>query len=286
LTSTAALKDAGVILDERGRAWPPHPLPLAKRVGRLTPDFDVVAYAVRQRGYVHVMPLRDALVVRFHPATVHRLAAIAAFYEIAARMPKRLVLACLGSPEGPDRYEIFFKLSDGLRRLEAAADARQARDSSKRLCLPLEAISPEDDWFALLFRIWREARAGRRLPASEAVDTALNIACGRAHIVDTREPDPRRYRFRLWGSVNSYGYGQCNLTLGEMPAGLMRSDAIEDYRNAVNTGVPTYQLINRLEDNVPFSYARLLLPLACDGWRVDGLLILINERRIGELSPL
>jgi len=333
--AATGLEKAGVILDSAGKAWPSHPSSLARKLGYPTSDFDVVAHAVRQLGYVHVAPLRDALVVKFDPVTVNHLAAIAAFYEIAGRAPRRLILACPGKPGSPDRYEIFYSLSEGLKRLEAAAEAfhnstqpvptppsptgsrqHRAQDSrqrvrktgevvsfwrsealavrelsrnfSKRLCLPLDAIAPEDEWLARVLGIWRDARAGWRLPGCESLDPmeALNIARGRAHIVETRDTDPAGYRFRLWGAVNSYNLGHSDMTLGQMPTGLMREDAIEDYWEVVNTGVPNYQLIHRLENDLVLSYARLLLPLAADGRRVDQLIVLINERRLRELNPL
>jgi hypothetical protein len=318
----AGSERTGVILDDAGRAWPSHPLSLARQLGCPTGDFDVIAHAVRHLGYIHVAPIRDALVVKFDPATVHHLAAIAAFYEIAGRAPKRLILACPGKPGSPDRYEIFHRFNEGLKRLEAAAEAcrnsnlmpppaesqdpepgekrpvisfwrpdRQATRglagaSSKRLCLPIDAILPADAWLARLLGIWRDARAGWRLPACESLDPleALNIARGRAHIVETREADPTRYRFRLWGAANSYGAGHTNQTLAEMPPGLMREDAIEDYWEVVSTGVPTYQLIHHAENGLAYSYARLLLPLAADGRRVDQLLVLFNERFLPELK--
>jgi hypothetical protein len=325
---------AGVILDDAGRAWPSHPLAVARQLGCPTADFDVIAHAVRHFGYIHLAPIRDALVVKYDPATVHHLAAIGAFYEIAGRAPKRLILACPGGPGHPDRYEIFNSLSAGLKRLEAAAaeafhnstdpvpppsgaapgrrhrprdpgrpgkktgeilswraDApavrRANRDFSKRLWLPLDAISRDDEWLGRLLGLWRGARPNWRLPASESLDPigALNIARGRAHIIETRDTDPSGYRFRLYGAV-TYGRGRSNLTLGEMPPGLMRDDAIEDYWEVVSTGVPNYQLIHRLEDHLALSYARLLLPFAADGRRVDRLLVLINERRLRELTPL
>jgi hypothetical protein len=327
---------AGVIIDDTGQPLPPHPLYLAQRLGVSTGDFDVIAYAVKNLGFVLVTPLRGGLLVKFEPATVHRLAAIAAFYEIAGRAPKRLILACPGKLGGPDRYEILHDLSEGLRRLEAALEARrdedgpprprqqprqspparslrqsprrgtarggrivsfwrpdglairqQAEDLSKRLCLPLTAIAPQDEWLGQLLSIWRNARPHWRLPASESLDTleVLNIARGRAHIVDTRAADPADYRFRLWGTVNSYGSGHTNHTLAQMPAGLMREDALEDYWEVVTTGVPTYQLIHHVENGRLFSYARLLLPLAADGRHVDQLLVLINERALPELGP-
>jgi hypothetical protein len=318
----AGSERTGVILDDAGRAWPSHPLSLARQLGCPTGDFDVIAHAVRHLGYVHVAPIRDALVVKFDPATVHHLAAIAAFYEIAGRAPKRLILACPGKPGSPDRYEIFHRFNEGLKRLEAAAEACRnsnfppparsqdpdaserkrpvisfwrpdgrvisglAGASSKRLCLPIDAILPADAWLARLLGIWRDARVGWRLPACESLDPleALNIARGRAHIVETREADPTRYRFRLWGAANSYGTGHTNQTLAEMPPGLMREDAIEDYWEVVSTGVPTYQLIHHAENGLAYSYARLLLPLAADGRRVDQLLVLFNERFLPELK--
>jgi hypothetical protein len=307
-------------------------LSLARQLGCPTGDFDVIAHAVRHFGYVHVAPIRDALVVKFDPATVHHLAAIAAFYEIAGRAPRRLILACPGRPGSPDRYEIFYSLSDGLRRLEAAAEvfhnssgrvqappaaARGRRprnqeprrpvkktgpsvssartdaavrrvhgDVSKRLWLPLEAISPEDEWLAQLLGMWRGARAGWRLPACESLDPfeTFNIARGRAHIVETRDADPPGYRFRLWGAANSYGTGHTNRTLAQMPPSLMRDAALEDYREVVTTGVPIYQLIHHAANGLAYSYARLLLPLGADGQRVDQLLVLFNERLLPELK--
>jgi hypothetical protein len=331
LTATGS-ESAGVILDDAGRAWPPHPLSLARQLGCPTGDFDVIAHAVQHFGYVHVAPIRDAVVVKFDPATVHHLAAIAAFYEIAGRAPKRLILACPGKPGSPDRYEIFYSLSAGLKRLEAAAEAfhnssgrvvtpptaacgRRPRsqdsrrsvkktgpsasisrtdgavrkvhgDVLKRLWLPLEAISPEDEWLAQLLGMWRGARAGWRLPACESLDPfeTLNIARGRAHIVYTRDAEPHGYRFRLWGAASSFESSHTDQTLAQMPLSLMREAAIEDYREVVTTGVPTYQLIHHAENGLAYSYARLLLPLAADGRRVDQLLVLFNERFLPELK--
>jgi hypothetical protein len=331
---TAVISEtAGVLIDDTGMPLPADPMYLIQRLGCPAGDFDAIAHAVRNLGYIQVAPVRGALLVKFEPTTVRRLAAIAAFYEIAGRAPKRLILACPGTSGNPDRYEIFHDLSEGLKRLEAALEARQdargearsarqpssgrgpgkssrrgsagggrvvsfwrpdglairrqADDLSKRLCLPLEAIAPQDAWFGQLLDIWRKARPGWRLPAIESLDTleVLNIARGRAHIVDTRESDPAGYRFRLWGTVNSYGTGHANQTLAQMPAGLMREGALEDYWEVVTTGVPTYQLILHIEHGLPFSYARLLLPLAADGRRVDQLLVLINERALPELDP-
>jgi hypothetical protein len=163
---------------------------------------------------------------------------------------------------------------------------RVEADFSRRLCLPLDAISCEDQWLGRLLSIWRSVRPGWLLPARSSLDSLelLRAALGRAHIIDTRDEDPYCYRFRLWGTVNSYGGEYTHRLLGEMPAGLMREDAAEDYWEVVTTGVPTYQLVHRGENYIRYSYARLLLPLATDGKYVDQLLVLINERPLPEVD--
>jgi hypothetical protein len=163
-----------------------------------------------------------------------------------------------------------------------------AGDRSTRLCRPLTAVPAADEWLGRLLGFWGNARRGRRLPSCESLDSLelLNIACGRAHIVDTGSSNPLGYRFRLWGAVNSYGGGYANRALGEMPQGLMREDAIAEYRQVVVSGMPTYHLINVVENELVYSYARLLLPLAQDGRRVDRMIVLINERQLPELAAL
>ena len=326
---------AGVIFDDMGEALPAHPMDLACRLARFTGDIDIIDYAIQRLGFVYVAPIRDALLVKFEPSTVHHLAVFAAFYEIVGHAPNRLILGCPGKAGNPDRYEIFNNLIEGLKRVEAAlqrsqasidlaeqrfagspvdgrlcesprdrypnrervaafsglsgrAVKKQAGDHSRRLSRPLDAISPEDEWLRQLLRGWHEARSGWRLPSSESLDPLqlLNIARGRAHIVDTSQSNPEGYRFRVWGTVNSYGSGHAKKTLGEMPAGLMRDNAIEDYREVVTTGVPTYRLISHVESKSSYSYARLLLPLAADGLCVDQLVVLINERPLPELEVL
>jgi len=322
------LDTPGVIFDDAGEGWPTQSPQLAQRLACGADGSSVIDYALRERGYVCVIPIRDALFLTFEPSVVSPLAAFAAFYEISARAPKLLILAHPEKAGQSDRYEVFNNVIDGLRRLEAAAGLKQvsqalnahsapiigfsrhrdrgskrrqsarastigatdrcspAGDHSARLSRPLASISADDKWFGQLLRLWGNARNGRRLPSSESLDPfeLLNIACGRAHMVETSNSNPAGYRFRLWGAVNSYGNGYSDRTLGEMPAGLMRDGAIADYRQAVATGIPHYHLIAHIENKVPYSYARLLLPLAQDGRRVDRLIVLINERGLPEFG--
>jgi hypothetical protein len=328
----ALATEAGVIFDDRGVAWPADPAYFVRRLGITGAHVDAITLTVQQFGFVHVAPIRDALLVKFEPSAVCHLAAYAAFYEIAGRAPKRLILAYPGKAGGSDRYEIFNDLTAGLKRVEIAlarnvsgpahrrrgnlqADHSgrqprqepalrpgptagsgvvrlavnvQAENSSERLCRPLDSIAPEDGWFGDLLDIWHAARIGWQLPSPESFDPleVVNISCGRAHVVDARTGDPEGYRFRVWGKVNPYPGDYKNRTLAQMPAGLMRRDAIEDYWEVTMTGLPTYHLFRRTEDRHQMSYSRLLLPLATNGRRVDQLLVLINQREISEFNTL
>ena len=111
---------AGVIFDDAGEALPADPIYLARRLGQVAGDVDVIAYAVQALGFVHVAPIRDALLVRFEPSTVCHLAAFAAFYEIAGHHPRRLILGSPRKAGTPDRYEIINSVMEGLKRVEAA----------------------------------------------------------------------------------------------------------------------------------------------------------------------
>jgi hypothetical protein len=296
----ALATETGVIFDDRGVAWPADPACFVRRLGLADGPIDAITLAVQKFGFVHVAPIRDALLVKFDPSAVCHLAAYAAFYEIAGRAPKRLILAYPGKRGASDRYEIFNNRSAGLKRLEAALErnasrpARRQHDrieaeySSERICRPLDAIALEDKWLGDVLDSWRAARIGWQLPSPQSFDPleVVNISCGRAHVVDTRTSDPKSYRFHVWGKVNPYPGEYRNRTLAQMPAGLMRQDAIEDYWEVTTTGVPTYHLFHRVEERHQMSFSRLLLPLATDGRRPDQLLVLVNERQIPEFETL
>jgi hypothetical protein len=113
----------GVIFDGAGEALPPEHL--AQQLGCQAGDTDAITYAVRTLGFVHVAPIRDALLVKFDPSTVLHLAALAALYKIVAQAPKRLVLVYPGQEGGLDQYQIFNSLISGLKRVEAALSSSE-----------------------------------------------------------------------------------------------------------------------------------------------------------------
>ena len=153
-------------------------------------------------------------------------------------------------------------------------------DCSQRIYPPTDAILAADAWMGQALGIWRDARSGSSPPSIESLDLSdlPGMSGGKAHLLDTNADEPEGYWFRHWGRNNSYVAGHNNLTLGQMPSGLMREAAMEDYRRAVTTAAPCYSLISMVEGSRGYSYAQLILPLATRGQRADHLLVLINER--------
>ena len=77
---------------------------------------DPIDYAIRQLGFVRVLPLQSALIVEFQPKTASDFAVIAAFYEITKRAPRRIVLVC---PDEPEPFEILHSPRQAILRIEA-----------------------------------------------------------------------------------------------------------------------------------------------------------------------
>lgn len=178
-------------------------------------------------------------------------------------------------------------MSFGLE--DVVATIRDRSDFSSRLCLAPMEVRAEDDWIGRLLALWEGRRRGALLPARTDFDNVelMAMSRGRSHIVDTTADQPTGYFFRLWGSTVSLDRGAdyTKMRLGSMPHTTMRDAALEDYADVVATGVPAYQLVHHLQGFMPYSYARLLLPLATNGRQVDQVLVSINERDIPELLP-
>jgi len=165
---------------------------------------------------------------------------------------------------------------------------RDHADLSRRLCLPPGEIRTQDEWLGKLFARWDGLRAGGMLPKRAAFDPVelMGLSRGRVHIVDTSAGDARGYCFRLWGSEVDFDRGAdyTKRCLGEMPHTTMRAAALEDYADAVESGVVSYHLVYSVQEFLPHSYARLILPLTVDGRQVSQLLVCINQRSIPEVS--
>jgi hypothetical protein len=170
-----------------------------------------------------------------------------------------------------------------VTRLNSSAIIAEKRGSDiyKRVRLPLDEIAPPDVKLAEMLGYWNGLRRGRQLPARSAIDPLmLKRMMGWTHIVDTTAENPAEYFYRLWGSSVRFDSGKdhTRMAVGGCPWPIVRDAIMQDYGSVVATGEPTYHLISHTINYVRQSIARLLLPLAKDGRRVDQLLVMVNER--------
>jgi hypothetical protein len=159
----------------------------------------------------------------------------------------------------------------------------QGNDDCRRVRLRPDAICDADKRLGEILRYWNNLRAGHRLPSRSQIDVSmLKSMLGWIHVVDTSAASPGEYYYRLWGSSITLDRGKdhTKMTLGACPWPILRDAAMEDYGDVVATGEPAYHLISHTLGLRRHSFARLLLPLAADGRRVNQLLVLINERRL------
>ncbi len=160
---------------------------------------------------------------------------------------------------------------------------RQGNDSYKRVRLGLDAMCQADKRLSETLRYWNDLRRGRRLPSRDEIDLPmLTPMMGWIHVVDTGAASPGEYFYRLWGSKIRLDRGKdhTRMSLGACPWPILRDAIMQDYGDVVATGEPAYHLISHTINNARHSIARLLLPLATDGRRVDQLFVFINERRL------
>jgi len=84
---------AGLLIDDRGEVWADDCPVLMHRLGRKEPDFDLVGYAVRNLGFIHLLPNGANLRVSAREKLFSPEALITALYWIVDCRPQRIMLA-------------------------------------------------------------------------------------------------------------------------------------------------------------------------------------------------
>ncbi len=164
---------------------------------------------------------------------------------------------------------------------------KDRQDVVRALRWPWECIDTHDGLLIDALRYWQSLGDGGLLPKPGAVDPiVLKPLLGWIHKVDTSDADPQNYYFRLWGSnatLEQFAPFK-GLRVSDYPSLPYRDAVLQDYQDAVATGVPTYQQVLARVKYREYSYTRLILPLASDGRRVNQLLVCITERPASKLS--
>ena len=134
---------------------------------------------------------------------------------------------------------------------------------------------------------WRAKRGERLLPARADIDPLdLSIDLPRVMMVEVTY-DPLEFRYRVAGTGTFRVHGE-ELT-GKHPRELQPPEfgmlIYRHYCEAVARRAPVLHLIQLNVGDVATSYARIILPLASDGYNVDRLMTVESyEDHLGDLQ--
>jgi hypothetical protein len=135
----------------------------------------------------------------------------------------------------------------------------------------------DDDRLRRLLAYWLEKRGDRPFPAKAEIDPIeFPYILGYVTLVDV-ERDPRRYRFRLDGSilVSLSGTDYTGRYLDELPGAEYVAFIVATYDRVVDSGEPFRYRKNELLDQQLFSEETLILPLGDTPPQVDMLVVAV-----------
>ena len=135
----------------------------------------------------------------------------------------------------------------------------------------------DDGRLRRLLAYWLEKRGDRLFPAKAEIDPVeFPYILGYVTLVDV-ERDPRRYRFRLDGSilVSLSGTDYTGRYLDELPGAEYVAFIVATYDRVVDSGEPFRYRKNELLDQQLFSEETLILPLGDNPPKVDMLVVAV-----------
>jgi hypothetical protein len=149
-----------IVVDDNGETWPLGAPQLRELLMCPDPDFDVVAYAVRNLGYVLVRRQGHMVRAEMRLGLVKPATLIGVYYTLLDLKPRRILLSRLG-PQGTS-HEIFDDVGEFAATIE-----RDIGDEGVRRHRPIYALSPRSlehlersryARFGPVVALWRGAR--------------------------------------------------------------------------------------------------------------------------------
>ena len=154
-------------------------------------------------------------------------------------------------------------------------------DAIKRRELPLGQMPMLDHVLAAAYAYWHAKHQPPRLPARTDIDILeIPPLIKHLHIVDVSDRDPNEWRFRIVGAVvpKEFGWGFGRERVSGCPWPVYRQALLDDFGAVKETTRPLYQEVALRLDNRVFEYARVLMPLADDGYNTDTLMNCVVRR--------
>jgi hypothetical protein len=278
-----------MVVDGNGETWPAGTLRLRHVVnGCPDRDTDIVAYSVRNLGFVLLRPHGRMVRADMHLPLVKPATLIGVYYNLLDLRPQQILLSRL-SEEGPS-HELFDDVSEFAATIErdiGDAGIRRHRPAYALLARPLEQIDrARHARFAPAMALWSAAR-GRMPDALPAFLRARGLA-GRALLM-RRAPGASELVYEHVGSSHCFIARACAtlLLIGERAETLPDREygfwAARSYYAALADATPRLETVSavmqRDDGQRLWSYHdRLILPWrAEDGGRF--VLAISEERR-------
>jgi hypothetical protein len=200
----------GILIDDKGRRWPDRSWEVASRIGYRHPTLDLAAFAVRERGFIHIRRQAESVRVALRVGRFGRETLGGALYELKERSPRRILLAMFVNGEWS--YEMLagiWELADRAEPLIAGGPI-ELRHSWLAVERSLAALSlPTFAQMRALTQFWEVSRG--RLP--ERLDDFLARFGLLQRAVLVRQPSrSSRLVFALIGAgIECVGPGQSAL---------------------------------------------------------------------------
>jgi hypothetical protein len=106
----------GILIDDHGRRWPDRSWEVAHRVRYRHPTLDLAAFAVRERGFIHLRPQQEGMRVALHAGAFRLETLGGALYEIKESGARRIILALFD--DGEWLYEMLASTWEFAARAE------------------------------------------------------------------------------------------------------------------------------------------------------------------------
>jgi hypothetical protein len=152
-----------VLIDDKGRPWQDGAWDLARRIGYSHPTLDLVSFAVRERGFVHLRPQDGGVRVALRAGGFGLAALAGALFIVKDRKPQRILLAIFDGDGW--QYEMLANVWEFAERTEQLARGGPVRSRYRWLAAERNLKSLSLPGFAsarAVVRLWQECHA--RMP--------------------------------------------------------------------------------------------------------------------------
>jgi hypothetical protein len=187
----------GILIDDKGRRWPDCSWEVARRIRYRHPTLDLAAFAVRERGFIHIRPQQAGMRVALHARSFRLETLGGALYEIKESGARRIVLALFIDSEW--FYEILTSTWEFAARAEQLVAGGPIEPGHPWIAAERDLAALSLPTFAQvrsLVEMWRSCRG--RMP--KQVDVSLDRLGLLQRAILVRQPSSSRLVFAQVGA--------------------------------------------------------------------------------------